>query len=206
MKLSNIPIRLFHAKNERIQKKEKKKNEKENRLLLLDHNVECGENVVINGRLHMVGNGKVSIGRGTVINSGGKYNPSAGEASTYINLYGGDLCIGSGVGISNAAITVAIGVKIGDRTNIGSGCIIADTDFHPVGYEDRINGRDEATGKKPVTIGEGVFVGARSIILKGVTVGDRSVIGAGSVVTKSIPEDELWAGNPAVFIRKLNGR
>ena len=56
---------------------------------------------------------------------------------------------------------------------------------------------------KPVEIKDGVFVGAHSIILKGVTIGEGSIIGAGSVVTKSIPAGEVWAGNPAKFIRKI---
>lgn len=47
-------------------------------------------------------------------------------------------------------------------------------------------------------------MGAHTIILKGVTVGAKSIIGAGSVVTKSIPDGEIWAGNPAHFIRKID--
>ncbi len=53
-----------------------------------------------------------------------------------------------------------------------------------------------------VLIKKNAFIGAHTIILKGVTVGERSIIGAGSVVTKSIPDDEVWAGNPAKRIRK----
>ena len=56
-----------------------------------------------------------------------------------------------------------------------------------------------------VKIGNNVFIGANTIVLKGVTIGDRSIIGAGSVVTKNIPEDEIWGGNPAKFIRKIDG-
>lgn len=36
----------------------------------------------------------------------------------------------------------------------------------------------------------------------GVTIGDGAVIGAGSIVTKDVGPYEIWAGNPARFIRK----
>lgn len=45
-------------------------------------------------------------------------------------------------------------------------------------------------------------IGAGSIILPGIVIGSNSLIGAGSVVTKHVPNGEVWAGNPAKFIRK----
>ena len=56
---------------------------------------------------------------------------------------------------------------------------------------------------KPVIIEENVFVGAQCIILKGSCIGRNSVVGAGSVVSANIPENEVWAGNPARFVRKI---
>ena len=53
-----------------------------------------------------------------------------------------------------------------------------------------------------VKIGSGCFIGVNTIITNSVTIGDNSVIGAGSIVTKDIPEGEVWAGNPAKFIKK----
>lgn len=47
-------------------------------------------------------------------------------------------------------------------------------------------------------------IGAGCVILGGVTIGENALIGAGSVVTKDIPPNELWLGNPANFIRKIN--
>jgi UDP-2-acetamido-3-amino-2,3-dideoxy-glucuronate N-acetyltransferase len=46
-------------------------------------------------------------------------------------------------------------------------------------------------------------IGAGSVILGGVTIGENAMIGAGSIVTKNVPENELWLGNPARFIRKI---
>lgn len=62
-------------------------------------------------------------------------------------------------------------------------------------------GGDIATA--PIIIGDRVFVGAGCTILKGVKIGTGSIIGAGSVVTKNIPPNEVWAGNPAGFIKKI---
>ena len=52
-------------------------------------------------------------------------------------------------------------------------------------------------------IKEGASIGAGSVILCGLSIGENSMIGAGSLVTKSIPDNELWYGNPAKFIRKI---
>lgn len=53
-----------------------------------------------------------------------------------------------------------------------------------------------------VLIKRDAFIGTGTIITKPVTIGERAIVGAGSIVTKNIPDDEVWAGNPARFIRK----
>lgn len=50
---------------------------------------------------------------------------------------------------------------------------------------------------------KGASIGAGSTILPGICIGRNAVVGAGSVVTKSIPDNELWFGNPASFFRKI---
>ena len=47
------------------------------------------------------------------------------------------------------------------------------------------------------------FIGTGTIITKPVTIGFNSVIGAGSIVTKNIPDNEIWAGNPARYIKSI---
>ena len=82
--------------------------------------------------------------------------------------------------------------------------MIFDTDFHSLDWRDRKDGTDITKRKKAsVVIKDLVFIGAHSIILKGVTIGEKSIVGAGSVVAKDIPDGEVWAGNPAKFVRRV---
>lgn len=52
-----------------------------------------------------------------------------------------------------------------------------------------------------VHIEDDVFIGVNVIICNSVTIGKGSIVGAGSVVTKNIPPYQVWAGNPAKFIK-----
>jgi acetyltransferase-like isoleucine patch superfamily enzyme len=56
---------------------------------------------------------------------------------------------------------------------------------------------------KSITIEDGVWLGARCIVLPGVTVGQAAVVAAGAVVTKDVPSNTLAAGVPAHVIRHL---
>ncbi|WP_433392419.1 DapH/DapD/GlmU-related protein [Micromonospora sp. KLBMP9576] len=53
----------------------------------------------------------------------------------------------------------------------------------------------------PITIGDDVYIGMRSMILAGVNIGNRCVIGAGSIVTRDIPDNTVAAGVPARPLR-----
>ncbi|MCM1223615.1 MAG: acyltransferase, partial [Lachnospiraceae bacterium] len=53
-----------------------------------------------------------------------------------------------------------------------------------------------------VYIKKGAYLGMNTIICKPVTIGENAVVGAGSIVTKDVPDNEVWAGNPAKFIKK----
>lgn len=117
---------------------------------------------------------------------------------------GGEIEIGDHTGASAVVISSRSGVRIGKHCNIGGNVRIYDHDFHALNAEVRRgpHGCDDCA-TKPILIGDDVFIGAQSIILKGVTIGDRAIIGAGSVVTKDVPADAIAAGNPAVIVRKL---
>lgn len=169
-----------------------------NKLLLRRKGVEAGQGLCINGRLGIHGNGKLVIGRNVTIHSCEDVNPAAGGVRTHLTAgTNAVLKIGDGCGLSHCAITAMQSVVIENDVLIGSNTMIADTDFHSVVFEERVTGNDSTAKTAPVVIREGAFIGARCIILKGVTIGKRAVVGAGSVVTKSIPDGEIWAGNPA---------
>lgn len=172
------------------------------RLLRL-HGAKIGSNFSCNGKLYVSGSGFIDIGKDVTINSSIENNPVAGVGYSAILMQGGKLQIGDGVGISNTSITCANGIIIEKDVAIGAGCMIADTDFHSLNVIERHREVDLGIRTAPIKIREGAFVGSRAIILKGVTIGKESVVGAGSVVTKDIPDGEIWAGNPAKYIRSL---
>ncbi|CAI8833231.1 acyltransferase [Chryseobacterium sp. IT-36CA2] len=51
---------------------------------------------------------------------------------------------------------------------------------------------------------KGASIGANATILGGITIGENALVGAGSVVTKDVPQNEIWVGNPAKFLKKKN--
>ena len=173
-----------------------------NFLKLKKHNIKYGKNLVINGKIYATNN--ISFGNNCKINSGLKYNQIGGQVNTFlIASKTGKIVIGNNVGISNSSFFSQNSITIEDDVMIGGSCKIYDTDFHSIEYEKRMRIPDVNIKTKPVIIKKGAFIGAHSIILKGVTIGENAVIGAGSVVTKNIPSNEVWAGNPAKFIKKI---
>ena len=175
-----------------------------NRQMFKRNKVQVGKTLSINGRIYIMGN-NIKIGDFVHINSSYKFNPIGGDMRTMlITCNDGRITIGNSVGISNSTTVARLPVTIEDDVLIGGACKIYDTNFHSLEYEYRMQKPDTHIASAPVLIKKGAFIGAHTIILKGVTVGEKSIVGAGSVVTKDIPDGEIWAGNPARFIRKID--
>ena len=118
-------------------------------------------------------------------------------------MKGASIVIGDQVALNGTSITSRESVKIGSRTIIAANVVIVDSDFHQHWPpEGRFFGTG-TEGDRPVTIGNCVWIGMGSLILKGVTIGDNSIIAAGSVVTRSIPPNVLAGGVPARVIRPI---
>jgi acetyltransferase-like isoleucine patch superfamily enzyme len=110
------------------------------------------------------------------------------------------LAIGDSTAInSGTSICAQSSVRIGSNCGIGNYCLIADTDFHEVGdfKQTRV---PEA---KPVTIGDNVWIAARSIVLKGVTIGEGAVVCAGAVVATNVAPYTMVGGVPARVIGRV---
>ena len=117
---------------------------------------------------------------------------------TFLKLSGAE--IGKNTMISlGAKVDVRRGkVSIGENCLITHGCYILSHD----GAAHIIDDNDDGAGF--VNIGDNVFIGVNSVILRNVTVGNNSIIGAGSVVNKDIPEGSIAVGNPVKIIKKLD--
>ena len=166
--------------------------------------VKRGARIKVNGKIYICGKGAIEIGDDVTINTCRRSNQIGGDTRVILNTaYRGRIVIGNRSGLSNCTIVSRECVTIGEDVRIGGSCRIYDTDFHSLSFEDRIEKNDCNVISKPIEIKDGAFIGAFSIILKGVTIGKHSVVGAGSVVTKDIPDGEVWAGNPAKFIKKV---
>lgn len=150
-------------------------------------------------------NGKLIIGNNFKCNNKIKSNSIGLIQPCVFNIstQGSKIQIGNNVGISGSSICATTSVTIGDNVLIGSGCLISDTDSHPIDWKDRLLDKNDTTAKSPITIKDNVFIGARSIILKGVTIGEGAVIGAGSVVSKDVPPHTVVCGNPAKIVKTL---
>ncbi len=149
--------------------------------------------------------GTCTIGKNFIMNNGKKGNPIGGNQRCTIFVdKKAKIKIGDNVGISQTALIAIENITIGNNVKIGGGSYLYTSDFHSLDPNIRNSQEDFIKRKNaPIVLEDNVFIGAHSIILKGVHIGKNSIIGAGSVVTKSIPENQIWAGNPARFIKRI---
>lgn len=178
-----------------------------NKLQLIFNDVQFGKSLSTKGllRIKVTRRGDFKIGDNCRFNSGQRYNVSGGNQRCHFWVEG-KLSLGNHVGISSSSILCKHQIFIGNYVTIGGNTLIIDSDSHSTNPKHRETLKNDIANAQwgPVIIKDRVFIGSRCIILKGVTIGENSIIGAGSVIAKSVPPNEIWAGNPARKIKGLN--
>jgi acetyltransferase-like isoleucine patch superfamily enzyme len=137
----------------------------------------------------------------------------------FVNAYGCTIQDGTKIG---AFVEIQKGVVIGKNCKVSShsflceGVHIADNVFigHNVTFINDKFPRATTDGGVLQTeenwecvetfVGEGASLGSSVTVLCGIQIGRNAIVGAGSVVLQDIPENTIYAGNPAKFIRSLD--
>lgn len=111
-------------------------------------------------------------------------------------------CLVENEAIIGNNVTIKCGVQIWDGIEIEDNVMVGAN----VSFTNDLFPKSKNTNWKlfRTKICKGASIGAGSTILPGLTIGEGALIGAGSVVTKDVPSGEIWAGNPAKFLRRTN--
>jgi len=105
-----------------------------------------------------------------------------------------DVSVGNNVTVKSG-VQLWDGITVEDDVFIGPNATFTN-DLFP-------RSKNPAWKLSKTVIKKGASIGANATILCGITIGEKAMIGAGSVVTKDVPDGELWVGNPAHFVRKI---
>lgn len=105
-------------------------------------------------------------------------------------------------------------IRIGARSNIQDGAVIHVTHDGPYtpGGQPCLIGRDVTIGHGAVvhacTLGDACLIGMNATVLDGAVVEPHAFVAAGALVPpgKRVGAGELWVGNPARMVRKLDAR
>jgi acetyltransferase-like isoleucine patch superfamily enzyme len=174
---------------------------------LKSKNFKIGKNIILNGisKIYAKKDSKIFLGDNLIINSR-RYSNFAGlyKNTTIAVLPKAELIIGNNCGLSGVSIYATKSIKIGNNVLIGVNCMIWDSDFHQIKATDRKFNDKRKIISREIIIGDNVWIGGNSIILKGTKIGENSIIAAGSVVSGKIPKNQVWGGNPAKFMYSIS--
>lgn len=111
----------------------------------------------------------------------------------------GEILLGERVSVNQDSMIVSMNkISVGNDTLIGPGVKIFD---HDHGYGENVNREDYTWGD--IIIGNNVWIGANTIILKNTHIGDNCVIAAESVIKGNIPENMLVGNKKEIFMKKI---
>jgi len=160
--------------------------------IVLRKNVQIGKGFRVRKNLSIKGSGKVIMGNYVFVNG------TSHDVTPWTYDKKSTIVIGNSVVLNGTRFGCKKRIEIGDNCILAD-CRIIDTDFHSIVPEKR-NDPDKIR-VLPVKIGKNVWIAMDCAILPGVTIGDNTTITAKSVVINDIPENTVYGGNPAVFIK-----
>ncbi|CAM3456950.1 acyltransferase [Aequorivita lipolytica] len=151
----------------------------------------------------VLSNGLGRLVFGSNVNFGVINSPKFYSSYAYIEArtQNATITFGDNVHINNACSIISEKqITIANNVLIGYNCQIADSDFHDLNKNNRLQ-----TDPFPqeVIVSENVFIGNNVTILKGVVIGANTVVANGSIVTKSFPENVIIGGVPAKILKDL---
>jgi acetyltransferase-like isoleucine patch superfamily enzyme len=92
-------------------------------------------------------------------------------------------------------------ITIGNNVHVTAGCTFVTHDGGTLILRKEV---PDLEWTAPITIGNDVYIGLRTLIMPGVTIGSRVIIGAGSIVTRDIPDNSVAVGVPARVIKTVD--
>lgn len=119
-------------------------------------------------------------------------------------FFGGtNITIGQGTYVNRECLFDGFAsIAIGERCAIGMRVMFVTSSHEPGGPERRAG---KLSGR-PITVGDGCWIGSGAVLLPGVTVGDGCVIAAGAVVRSDCEPHTMYAGVPARRVKTLGGQ
>lgn len=167
-------------------------------------NLKIGNNCRIDWNCYIdVGDNNCIIGNNVILQSLQKnYHVGIPFSSSILMDVGGAFVeIGDNTCIHGCYIHAKKSIKIGQDCSIASGVNIIDSNGHIINSKFKNSEKDIP---EEIIIGDNVWIGVNSVILKGTVLGNNCVIGAGSIVKGIFEENSLIIGNPAKMVKKIN--
>lgn len=162
-----------------------------NARLRLRRATSLGRRVTLRGNPAVTNDGRMTIGNSVRL-------VSTVARLELVTLSTGHLDIGDNVFINyGSSLVSSAHVRIGNDCLIGTHVTVMDCDFH------RVEDKAWDTTGEPIVIEDRVWLGNRSMVLKGVRVGHDAVVAAGAVVTHDVEPRTLVAGVPAKIVRRF---
>jgi acetyltransferase-like isoleucine patch superfamily enzyme len=167
-------------------------------------NATVGKGAIFFGKtyLQVHPSGNLTCGDNSVFRSSEQSNSIGVKQRCFLSVgRNARLSIGDNCGFSGSVINAMHSISIGSRVMLGANVTIADSDRHPINAKERAAGDGGVCA--PVVIGDDVWVGMNTVILKGSIIGNNVVIGANSLVSGQIPDNCIAVGSPARVVKML---